>query len=436
MCRGLILLSIGLLLSPGFMTGQVPSEEDVVDRVMAIVGDSIILRTEIQEELQRMAMSEGVPLPDPGSELDQMMSEVLDQMINRSLVLQEAARDTLIRVNESEIEDRVAARIDDVAQQFGGQSGLQQALATDGLNLAEYRDLLRTQIRQEQTQQLFLQRTLQNAPTIELSEDDLLTAFQASRAQLQQRPKIITFTQVVLKPTPSEISQQTARSEADSLLGEIQGGSNFEELAQLHSDDIGSAELGGDLGWFRRGMMVTEFDEAAFSMRDGQVSDIVQTEFGYHIIKIERSRAGEKRGRHILVIPEMTETDIQRTRDTASVVLGRVKAGEPMEILFSQYSDEEAPDTLRVPFDQIDQLPPGYGVIATGVGNEVIGPIEYETPRGEIRLAVVKVEEVREAGAYTFEDLRGQVAAQLQEQRQYARILEELRAKTHIEIRE
>jgi peptidyl-prolyl cis-trans isomerase SurA len=418
------------------MTGQVPSEEDVVDRVMAIVGDSIILRTEIQEELQRMAMSEGVPLPDPGSELDQMMSEVLDQMINRSLVLQEAARDTLIRVNESEIEDRVVARIDDVAQQFGGQSGLQQALATDGLNLAEYRDLLRTQIRQEQTQQLFLQRTLQNAPTIELSEDDLLTAFQASRAQLQQRPKIITFTQVVLKPTPSEISQQTARSEADSLLGEIQGGSNFEELAQLHSDDIGSAELGGDLGWFRRGMMVTEFDEAAFSMRDGQVSDIVQTEFGYHIIKIERSRAGEKRGRHILVIPEMTETDIQRTRDTASVVLGRVKAGEPMEILFSQYSDEEAPDTLRVPFDQIDQLPPGYGVIATGVGNEVIGPIEYETPRGEIRLAVVKVEEVREAGAYTFEDLRGQVAAQLQEQRQYARILEELRAKTHIEIRE
>ena len=429
-------MSIGLLLSPGFMTGQVPSEEDVVDRVMAIVGDSIILRTEIQEELQRMAMSEGVPLPDPGSELDQMMSEVLDQMINRSLVLQEAARDTLIRVNESEIEDRVAARIDAVAQQFGGQSGLQQALATDGLNLAEYRDLLRTQIRQEQTQQLFLQRTLQNAPTIELSEDDLLTAFQASRAQLQQRPKIIPFTQVVLKPTPSEISQQTARSEADSLLGEIQGGSNFEELAQLHSDDIGSAELGGDLGWFRRGTMVTEFDEAAFSMRDGQVSDIVQTEFGYHIIKIERSRAGEKRGRHILVIPEMTETDIQRTRDTASVVLGRVKAGEPMEILFSQYSDEEAPDTLRVPFDQIDQLPPGYGVIAPGVGNEVIGPIEYETPRGEIRLAVVKVEEVREAGAYTFEDLRGQVAAQLQEQRQYARILEELRAKTHIEIRE
>ena len=74
-------------------------------------------------------------------------------------------------------------------------------------------------------------------------------------------------------------------------------------------------------------------------------------------------------------------------------------------------------------------------MIATAVANEVLGPIEYQTARGDVRLAVVKVEEVREAGAYTFEDLRGQVAAQLQEQRQYARILEELRAKTHIEIR-
>ena len=423
------------MISPELMTAQVLNEDDVVDRVMAIVGDSIILQTEVQEELQRMAMSGGATLPDPGPELDQMMSQVLDQIVNRTLVLQEAARDTLIRIEESEIEDRVTSRINEVTQQFGGQSGLQQALEADGLNLAEYRDLLRTQVRQEQTQQLFLQRSLQNAPTIELSEDDLLESFQEAREQLQQRPKIITFTQVVLKPTPSERAEQSARSEADSVLGEIRGGGDFEELAQVHSDDIGSAELGGDLGWFRRGAMVAEFDDAAFSMMDGQVSDIVETEFGYHIIKIERSRGGEKRGRHILVMPEMTEADIQTARDTASMVLEQVKNGEPMEILFARYSDEQAPDTVPVPFDQIDELPPGYGVLATAVANEVIGPIEYQTARGDVRLAVVKVEEVREAGAYTFEDLRGQVAAQLQEQRQYARILEELRAKTHIEIR-
>ena len=93
------------MISPELMTAQVLGEEDVVDRVMAIVGDSIILQTEIQEELQRMAMSDGVTLPDPGPELDQMMSQVLDQIINRTLVLQEAARDTLLQIDESEIED-------------------------------------------------------------------------------------------------------------------------------------------------------------------------------------------------------------------------------------------------------------------------------------------------------------------------------------------
>ena len=124
------------MISPELMTAQVLGEEDVVDRVMAIVGDSIILQTEIQEELQRMAMSDGVTLPDPGPEFDQMMSQVLQQMINRTLVLQEAARDTLLQIDESEIEDRVASRIDEVTQQFGGQSALQQALETDGLNLA------------------------------------------------------------------------------------------------------------------------------------------------------------------------------------------------------------------------------------------------------------------------------------------------------------
>ena len=76
MFRKLIAFSIGLMISPELMTAQVLSEDDVVDRVMAIVGDSIILQTEVQEELQRMAMSGGITLPDPGPELDQMMSQV------------------------------------------------------------------------------------------------------------------------------------------------------------------------------------------------------------------------------------------------------------------------------------------------------------------------------------------------------------------------
>ena len=123
------------MISPELMTAQVLSEDDVVDRVMAIVGDSIILQTEVQEELQRMAMSGGITLPDPGPELDQMMSQVLDQIVNRTLVLQEAARDTLIRIEESEIEDRVTSELMKLPSNSEDSQGYNRHLKQMGLTL-------------------------------------------------------------------------------------------------------------------------------------------------------------------------------------------------------------------------------------------------------------------------------------------------------------
>ena len=436
MPKRLTLLILAGLALPSAVGAQLATTDDIVDRVMAVVGDSVILWTEVNEQLLQLASAAGEDLPEPGPELDQMAAGVLEQMIDLSLVIQEAAQDTLIRVDEGQIDERVAAQIDNVTQQFGGGPALQQALAEDGLNLASYRDFLRIQIRQDQIRQMFLQRQLQDMTPAEISEDDLLEAFQAARGELGQRPKLISFSQGVMKPEPSEAADETARAEADSLLVEITGGADFAELAMSHSDDTGSAVLGGDLGWFKRGAMVDEFDDAAFGLRDGEVSELVQTQFGYHIIKIERRRGGERSGRHILIMPEISAAAIQLTRDTAASVVVQAVAGESMLDLYDAYSDPEAPDSVTVPFDQIAGLPGGYTSIATAVDGQVLGPIEYQTQGGETRIAILKIIAVREAGAFTFEDVRAQLANQLQEQGQYARILEELRAKTHIEIRE
>ena len=246
---------------------------------------------------------------------------------------------------------------------------------------------------------------------------------------------MVTFDQVVMMPTPSEASVDSARTRLEGLLTQIREGADFAELATEHSDDPGTAANGGDLGWFRRSSMVREFEEAAFALFDGQVSGIVETQYGLHIIKIERFRAGERRARHILLIPQVTETDLQRTRDIAQEVLAQVQSGADIDPLVAQYADPEAPDSVTIDFDKISSLPPGYEVVATASAGDVIGPIEYDTG-GSKRTSVLKVTEVREAGAYTFEDLRGQLADRLRQQRQLARILEDLRAKTHIEIRQ
>ncbi len=93
-----------------------------------------------------------------------------------------------------------------------------------------------------------------------------------------------------MAPEPSDSAKALARAKAEAILDSIRGGADFEEMAKRYSQDPGSAENGGDLGWFRRGQMVREFEDAAFALPDGAVSDVVETEFGYHIIKVERSR--------------------------------------------------------------------------------------------------------------------------------------------------
>ena len=419
---------------PAPSTGQL-IESDVVDRLIAIVGDSVIVQTQVQEEMQRMALGGTVvpPVSDPGYEA--FFRSLLDQFVDRLLVLQAAAKDSLIQPDAETIDERVNERITQLSTQFGSQALLQEALRAEALTLAEYRDILRSEARTEQIQQLYFQLHVRNTSPAEVTEEELLARFQLARAELQQRPKLLTFRQVVVAPEASEDAMEGARVEAQALLDRINAGEDFAELAREHSDDPGTGQLGGDLGWFRRGRMVREFEDAAFALFDGQVSDLVRTDFGYHIIKVERFRAGERQARHILIVPEKSEGDLDRARAVGLDVMQRAEAGESMASLHTAYSDPAAPDSLTLPFEQLSELPPAYGALRTASSGDFIGPMEYEVGPGETRIAVVHLIEVREAGAYTLEDLRGQLASQLQQEKQVERMLAGLRANTHIEIR-
>jgi len=430
-----IILGFALaLLLPGGLSAQF-AQSDVVDRLVAVVGDSVIVHTQIEEEIQRMKLG-GNPIPEPGTpQYPAFYRGVLDQFVDRLLILQAAAKDSLIQVDDATIDENVSERLSQLTQQFGGQPALQTALAAEALTLAEYRELLRHEARTEQIQQLYFQLHVRRAAPMDLSEEELLARFEEASARLQQRPRLLTFRQVVMEPESSPDAMAAARAQAQEILDRVNAGEDFAELATEFSDDPGTAALGGDLGWFRRGRMVREFEEVAFSLLDGQVSDLVQTDYGYHIIKVERYRAGERSARHILIIPEKTEADLVRTREAAVDVKRRAEAGESMKMLFTEYSDPAAPDSVTVAFEQLGELPPAYAALNSASAGDIVGPLEYDAGGGQLRFAIVKVEEIREAGAYTFEDLRGQLADALQQEKQIDRILSSLRANTHIDIR-
>lgn len=425
------LLGVGPAAGAGQMGGQ---DLTLVDRVVAVVGDSVVLQTQIQEEIQRLRL-QGREIPTDPVGQEQFFREVLDSWVNRLMVLQAAAKDTLISVDEELVQERVAEEIRNRSEQIGGQQAFQEALLAEGMTLAEYREILSTELRQSQLQQMYMQRRIQTAPPVVVTEEELRQAFEQAKGRLEERPSLITFEQVVIKPEPSDSAKARARAKLQAILDSINAGADFAEMATRYSQDPGTAPNGGDLGWFRRGQMVRAFEDAAFDLLDGQISPIVETDFGYHIIKVERSRAGERKARHILIIPEESPDDIERARELAESIVVQARAGVPMERLYERFSDPNAPDSLTVTADQLSDLPPGYDRLAGAAAGDVVGPIEYQTGRNETRIAVVKIKEVREAGAYTLDDVRDQLQQQITQRKQYERILEELRRRTYIEIR-
>ena len=429
-----LLITALLLIIPRVAHAQL-QDLDVVDRLVATVGDSAIVQTQVQEEIQRMQLG-GAPVPEPGTaDYDVLFERILNRFIDRLLVLQAAARDSLLQVSDEAINERVTEQITQLTTQFGGQLQLQEALAAEALTLTEYREILSNEQRVRQIEQLFYQSRLRDAQPVNVSEEDLLERFQEARDELDQRPRLMTIRQVVVQPVATEAAVDTARTLAEDLLARIRTGEDFSELAIEYSGDPGSAALGGDLGWFRRGRMVREFEETAFNLLDGQISDVVETDFGFHIIKVERMRPGERNARHILIMPKKTDEDRTIARETAMSVRQQAESGTPMIELYEEFSDQAAPDSITLAFEQLDELPSAYEILRTANQGDLVGPLEYQLPNGETRLAVVSVTEVREAGAYTFEDIKAQLAAQLQQERQMERIMQELRARTHIDIR-
>ncbi|NOY05621.1 MAG: parvulin peptidyl-prolyl isomerase, partial [Chlorobi bacterium] len=276
--RLLLVWLLLLVLIPGIdLRAQ---SEHVVDCIVAVVGGDIITKSEVEMQALQAAVQTKRSPNDP-----LLLNKVLEAMINDKLVLAQAELDSIV-VAEDEVTQRLDMQLKYLERQYGSRKRLEQAAGMPMSQIRrEFREDVRKRIMIERLQQ-------QEFGSIEVSRREVEEFYNTYRDSLPLVPEMVELRQIVRYPKVTEDYKEQARRRAEALLDSLRAGADFKELARKYSEDIGSARNGGDLGLVRRGLLVKEFEEAAYALEPGEISNVVETKFGFHIIKM-LERKGE-----------------------------------------------------------------------------------------------------------------------------------------------
>lgn len=427
--------AITVATTPVAAQGVGGQTEELIDEVVAIAGDSIILLSQIREQIVPLVAQDPALQQDP-ERLEALEAQIIQNLIDQALVVQAALSDTTIAVDEDRVDQIVDQDIAQRAQAMGGESALMTGLRQQGWSMQQYRELLKQDARRQQLQQQYMLKEQRGMKPIPVTDEEVQTFYEENREQFGRRPATVTFRQVVLQPQPSDSSAAAALIEAERILALALQGDDFGELAKQYSGDEGSAQLGGDLGWFRRGSgFVREFEEAAFGIQSGQITTPVRTQYGYHIIKVERVRGPERKASHILISFDIGDSEIADASALAEELKTRIEQGESVRELHAEYGGEELPDSLSVAMDQLSDLPPGYAAaLQNAQAGDLFGPIQFgDGVRANI--TVGQVLEVRDEGTFTFTDLEPVIRDRLQREKILAELMRRLRDRAYVEVR-
>ena len=410
-----------------------------VDRIVLVVGSTAVPLSRVDEELN-LVLAElqraGRPVPQDSNEIAQYRRDIVNRLIEDELLVQRARRDTTVKVTEQQVQAAVDAAMRQMRGQFSTETEFRRQLQLAGLGTPEeYRRFITEEVRRDLMKQQLIQRLRerQEIRSVPPSEQEIREYYEASKAQQPKRPATVSFRAVIVRPDPTPVAKARSLALADSVLNVVRTGGDFAALARRFSDDPGSAEEGGDLGWFRRGRMVAQFEAVAFRLRPGQVSNVVETPFGYHIIQVERIEPAEIKARHILFTPELTDADLGGAQARADSAAEGLRVGALLDSLLRRFHD---------PLDQslFEDIPPENlpealrNAVQGALPGDVVGPVKLDE-NGRVRFAAILFESARPEGEYSYEELYDRLRASLSEGSGVRRYVEELRRNTYVDIR-
>ena len=426
---------------PAAPAAPVPVRDTAVvslDRIVAVVGDQPITQYDVQERILAMQQAPGFQRPTNDAEFQKLAHDVINQIIDEELLVQKA-KQLKIEMTDQELSAGVDRQMRDIRSRFASDAEFRTELAKAGLGSPEeYKRFLTDQLRRSELQRKVIDKMRQDGkiPPVNVSQADVEEAFNRSRSALPRRPATVTFRQIVVAPHASDSEKEIARKKADAVLADIKAGADFERVAKRESMDSASRERGGDLGWNERGRMVPEFERWMFGLRPGDLSPVVETVHGFHIIRVDRVQPREVKSRHILIRPAVDSADIARARAEADSVAQQWIAAVPFDSLARKHHDYASGEetSILTPITR-DSLPASYQQALRGKKPGDVAVFEIPGVAGRPKYVIARLVTTDEGGEYKLSDMRERVRQQLVEEGSIRRFLDSLRKDTYVSVR-
>ncbi|NPA45305.1 MAG: peptidylprolyl isomerase [Chlorobi bacterium] len=366
------------------------SQNNTIDGIVATVGQKTILKSDVETQiLQYKSRGE--------THGDNLRCYVFEELLYQALLVNQAYVDS-VEVTDNQVKSELDRRMTMFEEQMGGRDAMEKYFNKP---YSKIRSHFETTIKD---QLLAQQMEAQITSDINVTPKEVKAFF--SKMPKDSLPLVeseIEIAQIVIHPKIQDKQVQKIKKTLNEFKKRVEEGEDFGFLASLYSDDIASAEKDGDLGWVKRGDLVPEFAEAAFELtKEGQISDIVETEFGYHIIQF-LERKGEKiHIRHILKIPKPLSSEKAKAKAKLDSIARIIRNGEmTFEEAALRYStDEESnknggivvnPYTGTSGFKSSQLDPATNYVLKQMKVGEISEPFDSYSMRGKPEIKIIKL---------------------------------------------
>ncbi len=279
------------------------SAQELVDGIAAIVGDNIILKSDILQLAQINALQNRVDIYSNPELILRFEDIAFDALLMQNILLDRARIDSMDVIPEEDVDLALERQIENILSQVGSESRFEEVMGQD---LRDFRLDHWDDIRKQIIAELYQAEMIKSISVTRDEVEEFYSVYQDSLPPIDNRYEL---SQIILPVRSGESAKKEAYKLISFVHQRLLSGESFSDLAREYSDDPASKDLGGDLGFVRRGEFVRPYEEVAFSMTEGQISDIVESIFGYHIIQLLGKQGERIHTRHILVAAQSTDAD-------------------------------------------------------------------------------------------------------------------------------